>query len=310
MNSLLQRRLLDCLAAVAGAPPGVVATSHAIVEQLERLIPGDSTVLGYRRASDGAYYGFWRPLEYAVDRFGEAYHAHAREHPFVRHFQRHPQAGAVRFSDLVTDRTLRNQALYQEFFEPLGTRRLLGRVIPVPNLAEWEFRLEDGGFRYATNAPLYPFTTFSMAIGRETSDFSDMERLLFDRFCEVVAPQFVRELRCELATRGQPIETTPGSLTRDDAMAPIDPRPLGVFADLATAPAVEKISGHYGLSARESEVLHWLAVGKTNPEIALIIGSGVRTIQSQVQSIFQKLSVENRLAAARIVWQMEITGGP
>jgi len=269
-----------------------------MVEQLEQLIPGESTVLGYRRASDGAYYGFWRPRDYAVHRFGEAYHAHAREHPFVRHFQRHPQGRAVRFSDLVSDRILRQQALYQEFFEPLGTRRLLGRVVPVPQLGEWTFSTDDGGFSYATHAPLYPFTTFSMAVGREGSDFSDEERVLFDRFIDVVSPQFVRELRWELASRGEPAG---GVATTDN-----DSKPIEVFSEMATAPAVDRVGELHALTPRETEVLHWLAVGKTNPEISIILGSGVRTIQSQVQAIFQKMGVENRLAAARVVWEQEM----
>lgn len=54
-----------------------------------------------------------------------------------------------------------------------------------------------------------------------------------------------------------------------------------------------------GLSARESEVLFWVAQGKTNPEIALILGIARRTVATHVEHILAKLSVENRGAAAR-----------
>lgn len=54
-----------------------------------------------------------------------------------------------------------------------------------------------------------------------------------------------------------------------------------------------------GLSAREGEVLFWIAQGKTNPEIAVILGIGRRTVATHVEHILAKLGVENRCAAAR-----------
>jgi DNA-binding CsgD family transcriptional regulator len=53
-----------------------------------------------------------------------------------------------------------------------------------------------------------------------------------------------------------------------------------------------------GLTRRESEVLHWISLGKTNPEIAIILGASQRTIQKHVERILKKLNVENRGAAA------------
>lgn len=54
-----------------------------------------------------------------------------------------------------------------------------------------------------------------------------------------------------------------------------------------------------GLTPREAEVLFWIAEGKSNPEIALILANTVGTVKKQVQSIFDKLGLENRLVAAR-----------
>ena len=53
-----------------------------------------------------------------------------------------------------------------------------------------------------------------------------------------------------------------------------------------------------GLSRREAEVLAWVAQGKTNPEVALILGLSARTVQTYVDRIFRKLGVETRTAAA------------
>jgi len=54
----------------------------------------------------------------------------------------------------------------------------------------------------------------------------------------------------------------------------------------------------YGLTPRETAVAQWLAGGKTNPEIALILRCGTRTIEKHMERILEKLGVENRAAAA------------
>lgn len=52
-----------------------------------------------------------------------------------------------------------------------------------------------------------------------------------------------------------------------------------------------------GLTPREAEVLYWLAQGKSNPDIATILGANVRTVHKHVEHIFQKLGLETRHAA-------------
>lgn len=58
---------------------------------------------------------------------------------------------------------------------------------------------------------------------------------------------------------------------------------------------------HLGLSRRETEILGWLARGKSNPEIASILSLSVRTIHKHVEHIYVKLGVENRHAAIALV---------
>lgn len=53
-----------------------------------------------------------------------------------------------------------------------------------------------------------------------------------------------------------------------------------------------------GLTRRETEVIAWVAEGKTNPEIATILSLSSRTVQKHLEHIFQKLGVETRTAAA------------
>lgn len=56
---------------------------------------------------------------------------------------------------------------------------------------------------------------------------------------------------------------------------------------------------HMALSKREHEVFRWLEQGKTNAEIAVILGISGHTVRHHLESIFAKLGVENRTAAIR-----------
>src|SRR5439155_908685 len=51
------------------------------------------------------------------------------------------------------------------------------------------------------------------------------------------------------------------------------------------------------LTARESEVLNWIAQGKSDAQIGAILGVSARTVQKHLQSVYAKLGVENRTAA-------------
>jgi len=57
------------------------------------------------------------------------------------------------------------------------------------------------------------------------------------------------------------------------------------------------------LTAREREVLAWVARGKTNSEIARILSLAPSTVAKHLEHIFEKLGVERRTAAARIAFE-------
>ena len=57
---------------------------------------------------------------------------------------------------------------------------------------------------------------------------------------------------------------------------------------------------HAALTPRETEVLSWLAKGKTNRDIADILGLSHRTVNKHLEHIFEKLGVETRAAAAAL----------
>ncbi len=57
---------------------------------------------------------------------------------------------------------------------------------------------------------------------------------------------------------------------------------------------------HLEREHREAEVLVWIAQGKGNYEIGVILSAQTRTICKHVEHILNKLNVENRTAAAAI----------
>lgn len=54
----------------------------------------------------------------------------------------------------------------------------------------------------------------------------------------------------------------------------------------------------FRLTRRESDVLAWVARGKTNQDIAAILGISPRTVKKHLEHVYAKLGVETRTAAA------------
>jgi len=63
-------------------------------------------------------------------------------------------------------------------------------------------------------------------------------------------------------------------------------------------PDAETLRQHFSLTHRESEVLLWIAKGKSNRDIGEILGLSARTVTKHLEQIYVKLGVENRASAA------------
>jgi DNA-binding NarL/FixJ family response regulator len=75
---------------------------------------------------------------------------------------------------------------------------------------------------------------------------------------------------------------------------------LGVGSGRPAAAAEPSQLEKLGLTPREAEVLFWVAQGKTNPEVAIITGVQLTTVKKHLESVFLKLGVDNRTAAAAL----------
>ena len=73
---------------------------------------------------------------------------------------------------------------------------------------------------------------------------------------------------------------------------------LLVLTESNNGAAIEALSLQFRLTAREAEVLYWVAHGKTNRDIGDILGTRPKTITKHLEHVFEKLGVETRTAAA------------
>jgi len=72
---------------------------------------------------------------------------------------------------------------------------------------------------------------------------------------------------------------------------------LGALYRLSARRAPDGVDGAE-LTAREREVLRWVAAGKTDRDIGAILAISPRTVHKHLQHVYEKLGVETRTAAA------------
>lgn len=92
-------------------------------------------------------------------------------------------------------------------------------------------------------------------------------------------------------------------VSADDLLAAIESRleretkrNRGFQPDFSSATPLQEL----GISPREAEVLLWVAQGKSNPEIATILGAAENTIKVHLSHLFEKLGADNRHALSFI----------
>lgn len=105
----------------------------------------------------------------------------------------------------------------------------------------------------------------------------------------VVKPVRIEEVLARLATH---VRNAQAMARADEALAVNPPPP-------PETPLAQRLN-EAALTPRETEVLAWLAKGKTNRDIAEILGMSPRTVNKHLEHVFEKLGVETRAAAAAL----------
>ena len=128
----------------------------------------------------------------------------------------------------------------------------------------------------------------------------------FDTPPDVVPPALLDWLR--MAEQGRdvrPLATAQGArqLVCTLQGRTVDEDWLVVLREVSDAATVEATMQAFGLTLRESEVLYWVAKGKTNRDIGDILGSSPATVKKHLERVYEKLGVETRTAAAAVAMQ-------
>lgn len=77
-------------------------------------------------------------------------------------------------------------------------------------------------------------------------------------------------------------------------------------ASLGLDHAARLLASELKLTQRQAEVLHWIAEGKSNGEIATILGCSINTVKAHLKDIFQRLGIHSRTAAAASAYRAHI----
>lgn len=166
-----------------------------------------------------------------------------------------------------------------------GSARRLSEILSMPALRRTMFFNEiSRKNRLVRQLTIYfpapPAHTVMVALCREAPDFSERDRTLL----ELLRPHITTAWRLAWERERNRAEVRRLLARR---------KPRSGAAEVARA-----TQSRFALSPREAEVLGWVAQGKTNGEIAIILGLATGTVKFYVERILTKLGCETRTAAA------------
>jgi DNA-binding CsgD family transcriptional regulator len=109
--------------------------------------------------------------------------------------------------------------------------------------------------------------------------------------------------QCAIGSPLQPLKAGSGTevLIIRLVLDPIE-HPMLLMTENASAVSVEVLA-RFGLTPRETEVLYWLVQGKTNGEIALLLGTREGTARKHVERILTHFGTQNRTATVSHVME-------
>lgn len=151
----LQERLLELVGDVCGLLE-IDELRHGLLDSLHRALPSSYVSINDIGPGEGEIVALVSPQtdEFSFERWRE----HAHENPLLRRFLQTRDAGAYRFSDVVSEAQLHALPLFKEVYEPMGVR-----------------------YQMAFCLPASPQRVLAIALSRGECDYSDEERELANR---------------------------------------------------------------------------------------------------------------------------------
>ncbi len=295
------------------------------------VVPHDLMLPAFTERPTGAVV-----LPGAPPEFADGYGRHAAEdRSRLEHLRaRHP--GAVRLSDVVSSGALHRSSLWNELMRPQRIRHVMTtcltetpHVVGVLKMArvdgpDFSERERDVMALAVPHVRLAYANAQAMAeLGREARrlriacDHTDRAIIILGAGGAVLFQNARAETLCrryfEPVSRRGPFDRDRLPIELQRLLAPLTPRATFAGPDGALTVRIASLDGDDGevlvsleegtapitssLTAREREVLDWVAEGKSNPEIGLILGISARTVQTHLEHVFTKLGVVSRAQA-------------
>jgi DNA-binding CsgD family transcriptional regulator len=246
-------------------------------------------------------------------------------HPICRRWWRDGRFSALRMSDVATRRDFRRTPLYAQFWKPWGVEYELKVRLPSP---AWRgktlaFHRKAGrDFTVRDRLMLELLTPHLSRLWHAAATRRRLNRALaeFDRIDEqgsrgviffgpageiaFASPPVQRFLRDFFPPAPAGIPGALAAWLESGASQPLRSRRGDrqlVVERTADALVLEERVEEVSLTAREREVLAWVARGKTNAEIAELLWLAPSTVRKHLENVYAKLGVNTRTAAvARI----------
>ena len=244
----------------------------------------------------------------------------------IRLSRRQGDFGALRLSDFLTQRELHRTRLYEVGLRPYGAEHSLEVDIPSPS-SHWKTFEFLRAKRAFTQRDRYVLDLLQPHLGRLWSAARTRRQLaaaltgldqaepresrgviLLGARGEVeYASEPARRLLREFAPDESLVEWLESG-SRQPLVQPLGGRRLTVER-VGDALLLEE-TRTTNVTAREREVLTWVARGKTNPEIARILWLAPSTVSKHLENVYAKLGVKTRTAAvARFLGTTDPEGG-
>lgn len=260
-------------------------------------------------------------------------------HPIVNHHQRTRDGRPYRLSDFLTPAELRASPIYTELYAKIGMAHQIAFTLPSapqvtigvalsraadPDYSERDRAVLDLARPHLVqawrNAGLrHRARTTLEALGTGLED-AGVQLVLVDgdaevTFCSPGATQALMKMCASEVRDGEPLPEplrtwhaggAAAPMVRDGVVVRHLPGRPGLPATLAVELGSASLSTTalqgLGLTAREADVLRWIALGRSSADAAERLGTSPRTVHKHLEHVYAKLGVSSRSEAAAVAW--------
>jgi DNA-binding CsgD family transcriptional regulator len=155
-------------------------------------------------------------------------------------------------------------------------------------------------FSLSTSKEVLPMNYLSIRLSEKWWGQDEPFRKLSDDVYAEIAAEMEKAWKDPVVARFRPVEfDLGGGPMTFYALPKCDGEVFLVAPVPGTSPVSSDDAVNAVLTKRQKEIMDWIAEGKTSAEAAIILDISPRTVEKHLEAVFQRLGVENRIAAVR-----------